>query len=310
MELTLDKLLSLFLATKQIEGKSASTLDWYRKRLGKFLAYFEDGRIADLTLNNARSFVAHLQDRETLYDGHPITPEREGKLSPYTIHGYVRAIKAFGTFLEEEGYCANPFKRLKRPEVPKNIIEVLTEDEIRTIEKSINPRCFLGARMLAVFHTLLDTGIRADELLTLKIDSIDFKDQSMMVHGKGDKERIVPFGATCKRTLMKYLITWRPESTTDYVILSVSGTPLTYDALAHLVKRLGEKNDVPRLHAHLLRHTFAVRYLLNGGDLMTLKLILGHEEISTTQKYLHLANQHIVARHHTFSPLDRINAVR
>ena len=309
MELTLDKLLNLFIATKQIEGKSKSTLVWYQRHIAKFYEYLGDGRISDLTLNNARSFIAYLQERDTLYKGHPVTPERNGQLSPHTIHGYVRAIKAMGTFLAEEGYTpTNPFKRLKRPSVPDTMIEVLSEDEIRRIEKSINIRCFIGARMMIIFHLLLDTGMRASELLGLELKDIDLKDQYCRVMGKGRKERVVPFGTITKKDILKYITTWRPEGSTEYLILSVDGTPLTYDALAHIVKRLGEVNDIPRLHPHLLRHTFAVRYLMNGGDLMTLRLILGHNSIETTQLYLKLSNQHIMIRHHSFSPIDRLAA--
>ena len=92
----------------------------------------------------------------------------------------------------------------------------------------------------------------------------------------------------------------------DQVILSVDGTPLTYCALGHMIKRLGKKAGVPRLHAHLFRHTFAVRYLMNGGDVMTLRLILGHATLDVTQMYMHLAESHIKIQHHKFSPVDRL----
>ena len=73
-----------------------------------------------------------------------------------------------------------------------------------------------------------------------------------------------------------------------------------------MIKRLGVRAGVPRLHPHLFRHTFAVRYLMNGGDIMTLKLILGHVDLSTTEMYLHLAQSHIQVQHNKFSPVDRL----
>jgi site-specific recombinase XerD len=105
------------------------------------------------------------------------------------------------------------------------------------------------------------------------------------VLGKGNKERIVPLSPSAKKVLMRWVSTFRPEPVdgrTDAVILSAEGTPLTYTALAHVIKRLGAKAGVERLHAHLFRHTFAVRYLVNGGDLMTLRNILGHSDITIT----------------------------
>ena len=84
------------------------------------------------------------------------------------------------------------------------------------------------------------------------------------------------------------------------------GTPLTYDALAHLIKRAGRNVGIPRLHAHLLRHTFAVKYLMNGGDVMTLRLILGHASLDVTQGYMHLAASHVKIQQERFSPVSRL----
>ena len=81
---------------------------------------------------------------------------------------------------------------------------------------------------------------------------------------------------------------------------------MTYPALAQAAKRLGKRLNIPWLHIHLWRHTFAVRYLMNGGDIMTLRLMLGHTSIETTQMYPHLAEAHIQVQHHKFSPVDRL----
>jgi site-specific recombinase XerD len=92
--------------------------------------------------------------------------------------------------------------------------------------------------------------------------------------------------------------------------LSVHGTPLTYQGFRQVIKRLGKAAGVPRLHPHLFRHTFAVRYLMNGGDIMTLKLILGHTTLEVTQMYLHLAEAHVQVQHNRFSPVDRLGLGR
>jgi site-specific recombinase XerD len=313
MEATLPSLIDLFVATKKTEGKSRKTVTWYSEMLDKFSRFVgTDGRIQDITLDNGRAFVAHLQDRTTRFNGHPKSHVLEGGLSIHTIHGYVRALKVFGTWLQEEGFLSkNPFVRLKRPKLPETIIEILSDEEIQGLLAHINPHCFLGARMLVVVSLLLDTGIRATELITLTIPNTDLDNDRIKVMGKGSKERIVPFGATAKKALLRYVTTWRPKPTMDKVdnlILSVDGLPLTYDGLAHLVKRLGERSGIPRLHAHLFRHTFAVNYLMNGGDVMTLKMILGHTSLDVTQVYMHLAASHVQLQHAKFSPLDRLGA--
>jgi site-specific recombinase XerD len=313
MEATLDTLIELFAATKQTEGKSPRTVTWYRLMLRKFASFAGNGepaRISALSVNDARAFVAHLQGVDAKYKNHPLTPQIAGGLSPYTIHGYVRTMKVFGSWLQEEGFtAANIFSKLKRPKLPQPLIEVLSEEEMKKILDCINPNCLLGARLYVIVLLLLDTGIRASELVTLTVENTDISNGTIKVVGKGRKERITPFGSTTKKALLRYLTTWRPEPATEqihHLVLATDGTSLTYQGLRKIIDRLGKRADVERLHAHLFRHTFAVRYLMAGGDLMALKLMLGHSSIEVTQQYLHLAQTHIEIQHHKFSPVDRL----
>ena len=315
METALPTLIDLFVATKKTEGRAKKTISWYLQMLSKFNQFLgESATITDVTLHSARAFIAHLQEKTSRWEDHPISPAQEGGLSPYTIHGYVRTLKVFGSWLAEEGFAGiNPFLRLKRPRLPQPMIEVLTDEEIGAIVGSINPNCRQGMRMYLVVLLLLDTGMRANELLGISLNDIDLGNQTVKVWGKGDKERIVPFGPTTKKALMRYIGAWRPEPSAEGVeqlVLSMQGSPLSYDALSHLIKRLGVSNGVPRLRAHLFRHTFAVKYLMNGGDVMSLKRILGHSTLKVTQQYMHLAESHIQVQHSKYSPVERLNIGR
>ena len=163
--------------------------------------------------------------------------------------------------------------------------------------------------MYALFLLLLDTGIRASELCGLTLGNVHFGECYMKVRGKGNKERIVPFGLSTKKALMSYLRGYRQKVAPEgeqAVFLSIDGVPLRYAGLAQAIRRLGETSQVDRLHPHLFRHTFAVRYLMNGGDIMTLRLILGHTTLEVTQMYMHLADSHIQVQHSKFSPVDRL----
>jgi site-specific recombinase XerD len=311
METTLPVFLDMFLATKQTEGKSGQTVAWYRKRLNHFLSYMgAEAKLPDITLPTVRSFVAYLQGKTSRYENHPLTKPQEGGLSTFTIHGYVRAVKAFTSWLYEEGHIkVNPLLKLKRPTLPKTMIEILTDDEIDRLVNSFNPNTMLGSRMLVMTLLFLDTGIRAGELLGIKVDDIDWESSTIKVTGKGNKQRMVAFDPQTAKYLRRYLNTFRPEPEnphTKTVFLSKTGTTLTYNALAQLVKRAGEEVDIPRLHPHLFRHTFAVKYLMNGGDVMTLKLILGHTSLDVTQVYMHLAESHVKIQQQRFSPVSRI----
>jgi len=309
METSLSTLANLFAATKQTEGRSIKTVALYRDFLGKFISYLgADATVRQLTIDAARTFIAELQNRTTRYPGHPSIPEKQGGLSPFTVHCYVRTIKMFSAWLHEEGFTrSDTLARLRRPKLPAPVIEILSRDEIAGILSHINPGCSLGARMYVVVLLLLDTGIRASELTTLTLENTYLDDSYIKVCGKGNKERIVPFGAATKEALLRYLTTFRPEDgDTEYAILNTSGQPLSYTALAQSIKRLGVACGVPRLHPHLFRHTFAVNYLMNGGDLMTLKMMLGHSTLVVTQLYMHLAQSHIQVQHNKFSPVDRL----
>ena len=312
-DIPLTDLINLFVLSKQIEGRSQKTLIWYRGHLDRFAEFATGDRpvaLRDLTIAEARAFIAHLQGRTTRYEDHRLRPLKQGGLSPHTIHAYVRTLKVFGNWLHEEGYTgSHPFARLKTPKLPETMIEILTDEEIGRLIKAVNPNCFLGARLYAILLLLLDTGIRASELCGLTMSNTFLQDGYVKVLGKGKKERIVPIGNATKRSLLRYVQMFRPEPTEqamDQFFLSVNSEPFSYNGLALAIRRLGQSADVPRLHAHLFRHTFAVRYLMNGGDLMTLKLILGHTTLEVTQMYLHLAEAHVQIQHNRFSPVDRL----
>ena len=105
MDMSLPVLIDLFAATKQIEGRTPKTVSWYRNMLGRFAVYLgEHATVKQITLDNARSFIAYLQAKKTRYEGHPFIPAQEGGLSPHTILCYVRALEAFGSWLEEERF--------------------------------------------------------------------------------------------------------------------------------------------------------------------------------------------------------------
>lgn len=313
MEMSLGQAIDLFIMAKETEGRSHETTRWYRNMLGRFAHHMPNGlnqTLHSVGLDDARSFVAELQSRDSRYLEHPFLKPREGGLAPTTIHGHVRTLKVFGSWLASEGIVtSDPFGKLKRPKLPSPVIKILSEDEMRTLVQAINPNTFLGGRQYAMVMLLMDTGIRASELCGLTLANTDLEGNTILVRGKGEKERIVPFANGVKQALVRYLTTWRPEPldpNEGSFFLTVDGTPMTYDALSTCLKSLGERAGIPRLHAHLLRHTFAVQYLMNGGDVMSLKRILGHATLDVTQTYIHLAEQHVKVQHSRFSPVDRL----
>ena len=142
------------------------------------------------------------------------------------------------------------------------------------------------------------------------MDDVHMDEGLLKVMGKGKKERIVPMGSNAQRALQRYLFRYRPKPLhlgINNAFLSVLGKPLTENSIKLIFSRLAKKSGVSRLHAHLCRHTFATRFLINGGDVFTLQQILGHSTLEMVSRYVNLAANHVLIQHQRFSPLDRLN---
>ena len=161
--------------------------------------------------------------------------------------------------------------------------------------------------------TFLDTGLRASELAGIELADLNLKDGFVKVMGKGAKERMVSFGTACRKALLQYRHRFRSEpihSGVETFFLSIDGYPITSVGLRSLVERLAKSSGVNRLHPHLMRHTYATMFLLNGGDVFLLKQNLGHTTLTMVEHYLHVAAQMAAIRSQGFSPVDHLEVDR
>jgi integrase/recombinase XerD len=315
MSIKLPTLIEYYATSKQVAGCSPKTLIAIRSNLGRFVRFLEQRdhslTLPELTIHEARAYVASLQGKVIKYEGHPLNhPIPDSALSPQTVWSHVRTLRAFSNWLKEEGYTKNSiFEMLEMPKLPKKKIEVLSPDEIRQILQSINANTFMGARLYAMIMLMIDTGVRAGELVGMKLSDVDWDRAVFKVFGKGSKERFVPIGATAKQTLLRYVQVFRPQparADVDNVFLSVDGYPLTVNAITHIMMRLARNSGVARLHAHLLRHTCGVQYLLAGGDTKSLQMFLGHASPFMTHHYEQFKDEQVMAQHRKYSPADAL----
>jgi len=295
------------------EGKSPKTISWYSANLRRLRSYVKSRHLPD-TLANIdtkllREYVLYLMKR-TRYDGHPFTPAKIELLSSATIHGHVRTLRAFFNWLVREGLAQNnAAKDLKPPKVIRKIVSTLSDEEIGAILNAFSTSPS-DARNQTLFMLLLDTGLRIGELVNLKMDDVHMDEGYLKVAGKGKKERIVPIGNNAQKALQRYLFRFRPKTINPFinnVFLSASSEPLTENSMKLMFSRLAQRSGVHRLHAHLCRHTFATRFLINGGDVFSLQQILGHSTLEMVRHYVNLASSHVAIQHQKFSPLDRLN---
>lgn len=296
--------LSAFVIQKQVNGLSSRTLDFYEGKLSMFVAFVADKPVRDLTLQDGQNWILQLSSRNR-YTNHPYKKEIAQPMSKATLRGYVRALKVWASYLAEEGYTkTNVCERIKLPADTKRVVDILSEEEIMRIFGAVNPNIKLGARMHAILSLLLDTGMRIGELEGIRFEDIDFKQHRIKITGKGDKQRFVPFGVTTSKALLAWYNIYREDDGDERLF------QMCQHSIAECMKRLGRKVGIERLHPHLWRHTYAVRWLRNGGDVFSLQKVLGHSDLEVTKVYIHLAEVDIENKHRLVSPVDRLGLGR
>jgi integrase/recombinase XerC len=216
--------------------------------------------------------------------------------------------------MAEKGYTEGDLlAKLKRPRTPTKIVPVLSEEEIHALLMQLNSNTFLGARLYTILSRMPDMGLPAGEVCRLKLVDVAVEHRRLKVMGKGQKERFVFFGVSPQKVLLHWKLVWRPtmaRDECDTFFVNVDGSSLTYSALTQAIKRAGKNADTPRLHCHLLRYTFAVRFLTNGGNLMALRTALGHSDIAVMQIHLSKTPAHLQVQYEQYSPMDRLMAGR
>lgn len=153
---------------------------------------------------------------------------------------------------------------------------------------------------------MFDCGLRLYEVVTLTVEHVRVSDGYLIADGKGNKERIVFIGYQIRRLLLCYLSRRSAYAKTPFVFFRSDWEPIFDDTLRMLFCRLKTKSDIPRLRAHLLRHTFAMWYLENGGDLYSLQQILGHISFEMVRWYVHFIPRNLQSTYAQYSPLDRM----
>ena len=299
-KLDLEKLVIHFAQSNKAEGKSPKTTSWYSDMLSDFIRYlYNAGKktiLSEFSVRNVRAYIVHEQQRG---------------MSPHTVQAKVRALKAFSSWLFREGYISsNTLTSIKLPKAPTKIIATLKSNEIEALVNVQNPLTFFGSRNIAILLTLLDTGLRCSELSNILLENTHLEEGYLKVLGKGSKERLVPTGTLTQKSLWRYILHFRPQpinEANDYLFLTTDGAKLDYNAVRLLLKRWGRKAGVPRLHAHLCRHTFATNFLIhNCGDVFRLQQILGHTSLEMVRRYVHYASTQDLISGKTLSPVDQI----
>src|SRR5205809_7262640 len=277
-----------FLHSLRERNASAHTIKAYTGDLANFSAYIGPRKRREIDHVTVRGFLSHLYEKGL------------GKTS---VARSLAAVRSLYRWLAQEGVVEqNPAKLVSTPKLPKKLPRVPTIEEMNSVLDGKMPEvASFPERDRLMLELLYDCGIRNSELVGINVDDIRLSSEAILIRGKGKKERYVPFGSAARDALVTYL-PWRQQllatlkRTSAALLINQRGGRLTTRSVGRIVKRIAvAKGLSPDVHPHTLRHAFGTHLLEEGADLRAIQEMLGHERLSTTQRYTQLSMKHVLA---------------
>ncbi len=293
----MDKVIEEFISFLSIErGMAHNTLLAYRRDLKFYMTY--------LSLNGLSSLNQIQRESVTAFMYH----QKEKGLSANSICRNLAAIKMFHRFLVRERLAMeDPTQLVETPKLWKRIPDVLSFQEIEAMLKTSEGEHWQQIRDHSILELFYASGLRVSELVSLKLESVNFELGFVRCLGKGNKERIIPIGKSARIAIQKYCDQVRNKlkknQETEVIFLSRLGKKLSRQSVWKIIKCYARKAGIKKeIKPHTLRHSFATHLLENGADLRSVQEMLGHADISTTQIYTHVDKERLRIVHKQFHP--------
>lgn len=269
---------------------SANTVEAYMDDFDKLATFLEksysDIQPRDITPGHLSEFV------QWIYQEKRVSSRSQARL--------ISGIRAFFKYLLiEDVVSENPAATLETPRLERKLPGVLSVREIEKLLAAIDLSKPEGTRNRAIIETLYGSGLRVSELTDLKISNINFKDEFLLVTGKGNKQRLVPIGSEALKHIKLYMETTRHNSHArkgfnDFLFLNNKGSKLSRIMIFNIVKDLCKAAGIQKtISPHTFRHSFATHLVEGGADLRAVQDMLGHESITTTEIYTHLDREYL-----------------
>ena len=274
---------------KYQKNYSSLTIDGYKREIEHFIVYLNKENICDFNdvrYPFLRGYLAQLHSEN---------------LSPKTINHKMSSLRGLYRYLQTQGYIDdNPFLLIDSLKQPLRNPDFLYIDEMMDLLDSIDTQTLLGRRNKALLELMYASGLRCSEVVELTLSQIDFERQLLLIHGKGNKDRYVPFHDYAADWLKTYIEEDRPELMAvkhlehQFVFVNKNGAKMTNRGIEDIVNRVTQRYDATKkVHPHTFRHSFATHLLEQGVDIRVVQELLGHSNLSTTQIYTHVTNQHL-----------------
>lgn len=265
---------------------STKTIENYNIDLSLFVKFLKENNIDNFNIvsyDDLRKFLEFLYKKN---------------YSNKTISRHISSLKSFFKYLVNNEYINNnPTDLLSLPKMEFRLPKYLTIEELEKILSTAKENKKTSERDLLILEIFYSTGIRLSELSNIKIEDIDNKNRTIIIKGKGNKERYVFYSRECSKCLKNYLENNRNALNikgSNYLFLSTKGNQLTPAGIEYIVNNIFIHSGInTQLTPHVLRHTFATHMLNEGANLMTVKELLGHSNIATTGIYTHVSNEQL-----------------
>lgn len=296
MEVLLDGFLS-HLALER--GFSKNTLEAYSRDLLRFLEHLEGEEVVSLAQVNP----THVQ----LY----LAGLHERGLGPRSAARSLAALRSFFRYLVREKLLNwNPATSVPSPRLGRPLPKAMSREEVGRLLESVQGEARLKLRDQAILELLYGTGVRISELVGMDISQVSLITGTLLVRGKGQKERVVPLGEYAAEALKLYLEEARPglcsPKSSQALFLNRSGRRISRQGVWKMLKDCARRAGIPRaVSPHVLRHSFATHLMEGGADLRAIQELLGHSDISTTQIYTHVARAGLKEIHRRYHPRGR-----
>lgn len=285
---------------------SPNTVNDYSLTFRRFALFIGSQPIGEITARDINKFLDRV--------------EKQYKLGKKSLANVWTALSSFWTWAEDELRIAHPMRGVvKLPEYKRALVEPYTKAEVLAMleatKRSAPWRTRTGRRVISVRPTaqrdytimivLLDTGIRASELCNLQFRDYEKNTGKLSIrHGKGDKNRTVYIGHAAQKHLWRYLVDRGAMKANDPLFITRTGTALAKDELLNMITSTARRAGVSHANVHKFRHTFAINFLRNKGNVLELQRLLGHEKMDTLRIYVFLAQSDLAAAMAEASPAD------
>ena len=284
-----------FLRKCTARNLAEKTLETYKIYLRGFQQFLNDDTIpiSDITKDTIDDYIIYLKE--------------SGNRGDITINSYLRHLRVFLYHCMEEGHL--PMFKIKMPKVDKPLKETYTDTELQTLLKKPNIKTcdFTEYKIWVLTNYLIATGNRISSILNIKIGDLDFGNALIQVHKtKNRKAQIIPMSATLATVLQEYLV-YRKGEAEDFLFCNTYGDKGEKRTYQEMLARYNNARGVNKTSAHLYRHTFAKKWILNGGDIFRLQKILGHSDLAMVREYVNMFGNEISLDFNRFNPLDNMD---